>query len=116
MRALTIWQPWATLIVLGKKPVENRDWPAPQSVIGQRVAIHGGRTWDTEGAHALLGLRTELGLPDDFPIELGPLYPLGAVVGTARVAASVEEHPSPWFHGVSDGAPSFRRRTRSRRR
>jgi len=99
MRALTIWQPWATLIVLKKKPIENRNWPVPPSVIGQRVAIHGGRTWDQEGALALASSRQRHGLPDGFPIDPGPLYPLGAVVGTARVTATVKEHPSPWFHG-----------------
>ena len=27
MKALTIWQPWATLIMLGAKPFEFRRWP-----------------------------------------------------------------------------------------
>jgi len=99
MRALTIWQPWATLIVLGNKPVENRDWPVPAAVMGERVAIHGGRTWDDEGARALETFRKRLALPEDLPLHPGPQYPLGAIVGTARVVASVVEHPSPWFHG-----------------
>lgn len=40
--ALTIWQPWATLIVAGLKPYEFRGYPAPRFVRGHRVAIHAG--------------------------------------------------------------------------
>lgn len=40
MKALTIWQPWASLIAAGAKPYEFRNWPAPKSLVGQRIAIH----------------------------------------------------------------------------
>lgn len=42
MKALTIWQPWASLIVMGLKPAEFRNWHAPRSMIGSRIAIHAG--------------------------------------------------------------------------
>ena len=38
--ALTIWQPWASLIMAGCKPFEFRTWPAPRHLWGQRIAIH----------------------------------------------------------------------------
>ena len=40
--ALTIWQPWASLIAAGAKPYEWRGWPAPRRLIGQRIAVHAG--------------------------------------------------------------------------
>ena len=40
MKALTIWQPWASLIIAGAKPYEFRGWRAPRSLVGQRIAIH----------------------------------------------------------------------------
>lgn len=40
MKALTIWQPWASLIIAGAKPYEFRGWRAPRSMIGQRIVIH----------------------------------------------------------------------------
>ncbi|MDR3408439.1 MAG: ASCH domain-containing protein [Methylovirgula sp.] len=40
MKALTIWQPWASLIIAGAKPYEFRGWRAPRSIIGQRIVIH----------------------------------------------------------------------------
>ncbi|GAB4071685.1 hypothetical protein KHC28_00135 [Ancylobacter sonchi] len=42
MKALTIWQPWASLILHGWKPYEFRGWPAPVNLRGQRIAIHAG--------------------------------------------------------------------------
>jgi hypothetical protein len=40
MKALTIWQPWASLIIAGAKPYEFRSWRPPASLIGQRIVIH----------------------------------------------------------------------------
>jgi hypothetical protein len=40
MKALTIWQPWASLIMAGAKPWEWRGWTPPRSLIGQRIVIH----------------------------------------------------------------------------
>jgi ASCH domain len=42
MPALTIWQPWATLIAEGLKPYEFRSWPPPSHLIGRRIGIHAG--------------------------------------------------------------------------
>lgn len=43
MKALTLWQPWASLIALGVKTIETRSWAAPKSLIGQRIAIHASK-------------------------------------------------------------------------
>ncbi|WP_374650275.1 hypothetical protein, partial [Rhizorhabdus sp.] len=40
MKALTIWQPWASLIIVGAKPFEFRGWKPPRWIIGQRIVIH----------------------------------------------------------------------------
>ena len=47
MRALTIWQPWASLIAIGAKPYEFRGWdysarPGLASLVDTRIAIHAG--------------------------------------------------------------------------
>lgn len=41
--ALTIWQPWASLIVGGYKPFEFRSWRVPNHLVGQRIVIHSAR-------------------------------------------------------------------------
>lgn len=43
MKALTIWQPWASLIIEGWKPREFRSWAAPSSVVGSRIVIHAAK-------------------------------------------------------------------------
>ena len=40
--ALTLWQPWATLVAEEVKPYEFRRWPAPKWIWGKRIAIHAG--------------------------------------------------------------------------
>lgn len=45
MKALTIWQPWATLIMIGAKPYEFRRWDYRTRERGlehQRIVIHAG--------------------------------------------------------------------------
>lgn len=43
MKSLTVYQPWASLIVLGAKPFEFRHWDYSvrfPSLVGQRIVIH----------------------------------------------------------------------------
>lgn len=43
MKALTLWQPWASLVMIGAKPFEFRTWDYRQSfpgLINQRIVIH----------------------------------------------------------------------------
>lgn len=50
MKALTLWRPWPVAIFYLKpefrKDIENRSKKPPQSVIGQRIAIHAGKRFD----------------------------------------------------------------------
>ena len=59
--AITIWQPWASLIQAGAKPYEWRHWPAPNRLIGRRIAIHAGarKVKKTEIADLLYQLQAE---------------------------------------------------------
>ncbi len=44
IRALTIWQPWAELIMRGEKLWETRFWDnVPVRIVGQPLAIHAGK-------------------------------------------------------------------------
>jgi hypothetical protein len=45
MKACTVWQPWASLIIIGAKPFEFRTWdyrPRYPGLVGQRIVIHAG--------------------------------------------------------------------------
>lgn len=89
MKALSIWQPWASLIMAGKKKIETRSWPAPYSIRGQRIAIASTSTIRAKQKRAFdePGFRkhyasTELPPVDDLP--------LGCVLGTAMVSGCRE--------------------------
>lgn len=44
IRCVSLWQPWASLIAVGLKHVETRSWPAPKTILGQRIGIHAAKT------------------------------------------------------------------------
>lgn len=46
MKALSLWQPWASLVILGEKRVETRSWAPPAALKGQRIAIHASKRAD----------------------------------------------------------------------
>lgn len=43
MRAITLWEPWASLIANGHKTFETRGHAIPQHMIGKRVAIRAAK-------------------------------------------------------------------------
>lgn len=99
MKALTIWQPWAHFLAIGKKRVENRDWHPPKDLIGQWIAIHAGRRYDARGAASIAN---ELGLvvPE---AEALPAVAIVAVGVLDRVVGSDDDSPGwddPWFCGA----------------
>ncbi len=46
MKAITVAQPFAWAILEGHKRVENRTRAPPQSLLGERIAIHAGKRRD----------------------------------------------------------------------
>ena len=46
MKAISLWQPWASLIACGAKPYETRHWAPPRELIGQTIAIHAAKKID----------------------------------------------------------------------
>jgi len=43
---ITLWQPWASWIAEGRKTIETRDHNRLRSLVGRRILIHAGATWD----------------------------------------------------------------------
>lgn len=44
MKALSLWQPWASALFTALKPDETRHWPIPTKLIGEPIAIHASLT------------------------------------------------------------------------
>lgn len=50
MKAISLWQPWASLIACGAKVYETRSWAPPASLIGHPIAIHAAKKVDKDAA------------------------------------------------------------------
>ena len=77
MRAITLHQPYASLIVRGHKLYETRSWGPPPTLLGERIAIHAGKLCNAD-------VREDILLEMDMSFEDAGL-PFGAVVGSAKL-------------------------------
>jgi hypothetical protein len=79
MKAITLWQPWATLIAIGVKPFETRSWPTRYR---GPIAIHAGKT--REGLRLCEG---EIDIEQALALAgyILNTVPLGVVVCTANL-------------------------------
>ncbi len=94
MIALTIKQPWASLIIHHGKDIENRSWPT--NVRG-RVAIHSSAKFDMREYGAAMETISYNGLPN---FDLRPVdYPCGSIIGTVEIIGCCDASESPWFCG-----------------
>lgn len=99
MRALSILQPWAWLIVNGYKNIENRTWSTKWR---GEFLVHAGKRWGPGQRRDYMWVmaNTDVGLDMpamfDFQYEVGYL---GGIVGTARLVDCVSESDSEWFNG-----------------
>ena len=94
MRALSIRQPWAWLILHGGKDIENRDW---RTNVRGRVLIHAskGMTRDEyAGGYETCQEIAGLTLPRLERLERG------GIVGAADIVDCVNRSDSPWFFGT----------------
>jgi len=89
MRSLTVCQPWATLLVLGVKPVENRNW---QTDYRGPVAIIAGRKLD-------IGERAAKALADYLPAITLDALPRGVCIGVVDIFDVTRSMDSWWFTG-----------------
>jgi activating signal cointegrator 1 len=46
MKALSLWQPWASLVADGRKRIETRSWRPPNYLVGHWLAIHATKRGD----------------------------------------------------------------------
>ena len=93
MKAITIKQPWASLIVHGVKDIENRTW---RTNFRGRVLIHAA------GFH---GRKFSIDLTDtQMKAAFGTIaketmfgnLPFGAIIGSVEIVGCVLNHPSIW--------------------
>lgn len=79
MKTITIKQPWANLIVMGLKDVENRTW---KTNYRGRVLVHASAV---PNVSELCKWEEELGI-----------VPKCAIVGSVEIVDCVRDYPSKW--------------------
>ena len=108
MKALSVRQPWASLIVLGLKDIENRSWATRQR---GTVLVHASKgmtrnEWEDAIDFAVEAIRADprnAGATKTKTLrELGfefDALPRGGIVGQVEITDCVTASPSPWFMG-----------------
>lgn len=107
MIAISIRQPWASLILLAGKDIENRTWPTK---VRGRVLVHAAKgmthdEWDEAMEFAVDILRQHPPRPNGKTRtmrELGFGYEdlqRGGIVGSVEIVDCVKQSDSPWFMG-----------------
>ncbi len=87
--AISVYQPWADLIVRGIKDIENRSWPTR---FRGRILIHASKKIDGDNVKKY---RRDLGLDSIDGYEPHTM----AIVGIAEIVGCVKAHRSRFFLG-----------------
>ena len=87
MRAITLYQPWASLIAHGVKTVETRSWPPPRAALGCLLAIHAGKRIAPPVA---LNPDTETAIANLYGERWRQEAPTGAVLAVTRLVSAVQ--------------------------
>lgn len=95
MKAITIKQPWASLIVHDIKDIENRTWACPKKYIGQRVLIHASKSKDKREKPLLTEEQYKLaGGVSGYGTHI--FGNRGAIIGSVEITDCVVNHSSIW--------------------
>ena len=90
MKAITIWQPWASLIAIGTKRFETRSWATSyRGPIAIHAALRPAHELDRQTSEAIARAFKDYTAIEDLPSYIAGL-PHGAIVATADL---VDCHP-----------------------
>jgi hypothetical protein len=95
MKALSIKQPWAWLIVSGIKDIENRTWKCPEKYIGQRVLIQASGS-PQSGFYKDFIPAWSFFSEDQKQVIIQESAIRSAIIGSVRIVDCVINHPSIW--------------------
>jgi len=98
MKALTLTQPWATLVAIGAKRIETRVW---RSSYRGPLAIHAAKGFPRSARDFHYAMVSQ-----QFGIDIGEL-PLGCVIATARLTDCVPMESEICLPGVFEDYPEL---------
>ena len=92
MKAISVKQPWASLIIEGIKPVENRKWKAGYH---GPLLIHASKNFDQKGAdylRVIQNAKIRKIVEDSKSLR-------GGIIGQVEMVDCVKDYNSWWFSG-----------------
>lgn len=94
MKALSIRQPWAWLIIHGGKDIENRTW---STKLRGRVLVHAAKGMTCEeylhACHTAWEINPQIAVPNRSALNYG------GIIGSVEIVDCVTQTTSPWFIG-----------------
>lgn len=104
MKAITVKQPWASLIVHGIKDIENRTWPCPKRYIGKRVLIHASASPVNMRNPSSVFTSTQWDslTEEQKLLTINGVMPNGSIIGSVEIVGCVINHPSIWAEETED--------------
>ncbi len=94
MIALSIRQPWASLILKAGKDIENRSWPTRYR---GRVLIHAAKGCTRDELEDALDFAEEV-CGTRYLVDLKTIA-RGGIIGSVEIVDCVSKSDSPWFVG-----------------
>lgn len=114
MKAISLWQPWATLLALRLKKNETRGWKPPPSLWNQWIAIHATLSaprheWDLAWANpAIVAALAYHGITRGNATSRPGSLPQRAIVALARMGGAYpteQAHPDPQEAALGNYGP-----------
>lgn len=97
LKAISVRQPWAWLILNAGKDVENRTWATK---VRGRVLIHAAKGMTrAEYEEAMNWIVLNPGIPLDFHEPALEELQRGGIIGEVEIVDCVTQSRSPWFVG-----------------
>jgi len=85
MKCLSLWQPWATLVVNQDKLIETRSWGTNYRGL---LAIHAGKRWSASIAEISMREPFRSAVQSYFDARpWGPRLAFGAIIGTVHLSS-----------------------------
>lgn len=98
MKAISLWQPWASLVAIGSKRFETRSWPTNYR---GPVAIHAAKRW-TKDQIRLVQREPFAAALAAAGLTSGSSLPRGGIVAVANLAACLEVEVDLFASGLAD--------------
>jgi hypothetical protein len=99
--ALSIRQPWASLIILAWKDIENRTWPTYER---RPILIHAAKTMTKREYNEAIDFAASIDRERTMRLLASGVLafdnlPRGGIIGSVKLVDCVRRSTSPWFVG-----------------